>query len=261
MLTWFFLVVTFYAFVGQFIFALTTRTSVAPEHRISRTLTAVIALVAGISYYLIQDYYRSMLEELAKLPTDELRLVMIRRSYNAIGQLRYMDWAITTPLLLLKTVFMLKIQAREARSALTALLLADFFMIVTGYVGEQQLSPTDEIRAVPKLVWGAISTIGYVIIPVVLFRLGRKFRERATADEWWAFRLMALSTVTTWGVYPIGYILTIIESFDLNYIHIAFSVADIVNKVGVGAISYLAAKKVLEARLPENATAPYHDVS
>ncbi len=116
MVTWFMLVVTCYAFVGNAIFALASRTSVAPEHRTSSIFTAIIAVVAGISYYLMQDYYREMLHELAKMSTAEGRLQTIRQSYNAIGQLRYMDWAITTPLLLLKMVTMLKIKLAEQRT-------------------------------------------------------------------------------------------------------------------------------------------------
>lgn len=71
---------------------------------------------------------------------------------------------------------------------------------------------------------------------------------------------MALTTVTFWGVYPIGYILT---AFDVNtnVIHIAFCLADIINKIGVGTIAYLAAKKSLERRVPDDAAAPAHIVN
>lgn len=199
MVTWFFLVVTFYAFVGNTIFALASRTSVAPEHRSSRIFTAIIAVVAGISYYLIQEYYRDMLHDLATVNAPGARQQLIRQSYNAIGQLRYMDWAITTPLLLLKMVTMLKIQPHRAKGAITALLLADFFMVLTGYIGEQQLTAAGEIIDGPKLIWGAVSTVGYVVIPVVLLQLWRRFREQAQPVEQRAFRLMALTTVTTWG--------------------------------------------------------------
>lgn len=260
MVTWFFLVVTFYAFVANTIFALASRTNVAPEHRTSSIFTTIIAAVAGISYYLIQDYYRDMLHDLAGMSTADGRLQIIRQSYNAIGQFRYMDWAITTPLLLLKMVTILKIQPHQAKGAMTTLLLADFFMIVTGYIGEQQLTTAGEIMDGPKLIWGAVSTVGYVVIPVVLLQLWRRFREQAQLVEQRAFRLMALTTVTTWGVYPVGYILTIFDGIDFNWIHVAFSVADVVNKVGVGAVAYLAAKKLVEQRVSEEATMPYHQL-
>ncbi len=257
MITYFFFVVTTYAFLANFIFAYATRTSVAPEHRLSRYLTACIAAVAGISYFLMQMYYRDMRADLAQLTDPADRRTLIRESYNAIGQYRYMDWAITTPLLLIKTVFTLKIRPREINRSLALLLGADFFMILTGYIGEQQLSFDNEILVGPKLIWGAISTLGYVLIPLILYRYWKQFADRSLPQERQAYRLMALTTVTFWGVYPIGYILTVFD-IDLNLIHIAFSVADIINKVGVGVTSYLMAKQILEQRVPQEATAPAH---
>lgn len=262
MVTWFFMLIAFYAFVGNLIFALTSRTSVAPEHRISRLYTAIIAAVAAISYFLIQDYYRDMLEVLAKLSSPAQRQSLINESYNAIGQLRYMDWAITTPLLLMKIASMVKVHYRSHRGLINALVAADFFMILTGYIGEQQLTADNTILIGPKLIWGAISTLGYVVIVVLLWRIWRQYAQQESVhpEERWAFRLMALMTVTFWGVYPIGYILTTIEGVDLNWVHLSFSVADVINKVAVGSIAFQAAEQVLERRVGEEATAPFHMV-
>lgn len=80
MITWFFMLIAFYAFVGNFIFALSTRSSVAPEHRISRNYTAIIAAIAGISYFLIQDFYRDMLAVLADLTDANDRRALINLS-------------------------------------------------------------------------------------------------------------------------------------------------------------------------------------
>lgn len=253
MVTYFFLIVTMYAFLANFIFAIATRSSVSPEHRTSNTLTAIIAAVAGFSYYLIQFYYHDMLTELARLPSPDDRQTLTRESYTAIGQYRYMDWAVTTPLLLIKITSMLRIEPRAIKRKLTVLLAADFFMILTGYIGEQQLSFDNEILTAPKLIWGAVSTLGYVLIPVILYQLWKQFAHHVLPEERWAYRLMALSTVTFWGVYPIGYILTVF-SIDLNWIHIAFSIADIINKVGVGMIAYWAGKEALERQVPESVT-------
>lgn len=262
MITWFFMLIAFYAFVGNFIFALASRSSVAPEHRVSRNYTAIIAAVAGISYFLIQDFYRDMLTVLADLTDPDDRLALINLSYNAIGQLRYMDWAITTPLLLLKIVSMVKIRYRSHATLVNTLLAADFFMIFTGYIGEQQLTVDNQILVGTKLIWGAVSTIGYVVIVVTLWRIWREFAQADTVhpEERWAFRLMALMTVTFWGVYPIGYILTTIDGINLNWVHTSFSIADIINKVAVGSIAFQAAERVLERRVSEDATAPYHTV-
>ena len=261
MLAYFFITITAYAFLASFIFALATRNSVAPEHRMSRALTACIVAVAGISYFLITLFFHHYLEELANVSDPNDRHTLTRQAYNAIGQYRYMDWAITTPLLLIKMVSMLRVRYREAPNVYITLLTADFFMILTGYIGEQQLTDGANILVTSKLIWGAISTIGYVFIPLTLYQLWKRFSERVEPEERKAYRTIALTTVTFWGVYPIGYILTCFPSLDSNWIHIAFSIADIINKVGVGVITYQVAKELMDKRVPESATASAYDLT
>lgn len=250
MITYFFLALAAYSFLGNVILSLSTREIIAPEHRVSRVYGAIISAVAGISYFLITHFYHDMLHDLSRLTSEEDRTALIRHSYNAIGQYRYIDWAITTPLLLLKAVSMLRIRLREAAGAITLMLLADFFMVLTGYIGEQQLTPSGEIIASGKLLWGAISTVGYLVVPYVLYQLYKRFEARGKDQERRAFRFIAYTTVTGWGVYPIGYMLTL-TSLNLNYIHLAFSIADIFNKVGVAIVAYLVGKDLLDERLDE----------
>lgn len=260
MLTYFFLVIAAYAFLGNFIFSVITQNSVAPEHRISRVYGAIIAAVAGLSYLIIGHFYHEMLHELSHLTSPESRETLLRRSYQAIGQYRYLDWAITTPLLLLKTVSMLRISSKEAGKSIAILLLADFFMVLTGYIGEQQLTATGEIIGNGKLLWGAVSTVGYLVVPFILYSLYKRFAERGNEHERWGFRFMAFTTVTTWGVYPLGYMLTL-TNIDLNYIHLSFSIADVFNKVGVAMVAYLVGKRILDERLDEKTVVPGYEVA
>jgi sensory rhodopsin len=261
MVSYFFMIFAAYAFLGNFIFSWLSESSVAPEHRVSRYLTAIISAVAGVSYMLIAHFYHEMLNELASTTDPAKREELLRTSYNGIGQLRYLDWAVTTPLLLLKGVSVLKIQPSQAKSAIFWLLFADFFMVFTGYIGEQQLTADGHIMVGDKLIWGAISTVGYVIIPVILWNLWKRFKDTVLPEERNAYKWLSLATVTTWGVYPVGYLLTTIDGFNLNYIHISFSIFDVINKVGAGVVVYMAAKKVLERRVPEDATQGAHVVS
>ena len=259
MVTYFCLAIAGYAFLGNLIFSLATQSAVAPEYRISRVYGAIIAAVAGVSYFLITHFYHEMLHGLSDLSSPEERAALIRRSYQAIGQYRYMDWAITTPLLLLKTTSMLRIKVQEAGKLLGILLLADFFMVLTGYIGEQHLTPTGEIMASQKLLWGAISTVGYLVVPFVLYRLYQQFAARGNEHERWGYRFLALTTVTAWGIYPLGYMLTL-TSLNLNYIHVAFSLGDVFNKVGVSIVAYLVGKRILDERLDERKVLDGHTV-
>ena len=261
MITYYSMIFAFYAFVGSFIFSVMSRSSVAPEHRVSVSLTAIIAAVAGISYFIIQDDYRHMLGQVTQLTDPAERMTLMQKSYYAIGQYRYMDWAITTPLLLLKCVSMLKVKPAQIKSSLFWLLAADLFMIVTGYIGEQQLAADGTVLVGGKLLWGAISTVGYIFIPVILYGLWKKYAPETEPEQRSAYKIMGLLTVTVWGVYPVGYLLTLIPFFNLNIIHISFSIADVINKVGVGVIAYLAAKSLVEKRVPDTAVQNAHTVN
>ncbi|MBE7158371.1 MAG: bacteriorhodopsin, partial [Rhodospirillales bacterium] len=101
-LTEYILVVTFFSFFAMTIFSLATKGSVSPEHRTSSVMTALICFVAGCSYVVIRTYFHAMLETLVKLPAGDTsaRHDLLYTSYLAIGQYRYMDWTVTTPLLL-----------------------------------------------------------------------------------------------------------------------------------------------------------------
>ena len=252
--TEFILIITIFSFLGMAVFSLASKGSAAPEHRTSSVLTAVICLVAGCSYLVIRTYFHAMLETLAKIPLDDAkaRHDLIYSSYLAIGQFRYMDWTVTTPLLLLKTVEMLKIKPRQIPGALTVLLVADLLMVVTGYIGEQQIDANGVMVAGPHYFWGFISTVFYLVIPVILYRLYQTYAGTVEPEEARAYRWLAFATVTTWGVYPLGYMVpTLFPSADLNWLHVAFSVGDVWNKVALGVVAYLASTRVLEKVLPK----------
>lgn len=237
MVTYFFMVVATYAFLSVFVFALATR-PIAPlsdrsvSGNLSFLLTAGIAAVAGFSYYLIQGYYHTMLAELATVTDVSDRQTLIREAYNAIGQYRYMAWAITTPLLLLQVVSLLNIRLGAHKKTLALLLTASFLMILTGYIGHEQLSFDAEIQTGAKLIWGAISMAACALISVIIYRLWKQSDKQRT------HRLIAITFGAFWVMYPIGYMLTL-TSIDFNWIHILYTLADVIGLIGVGILSYL----------------------
>ena len=251
-LTEYILVVTFFSFFAMTIFSLATKGSVSPEHRTSSVLTAIICFVAGCSYVVIRTYYHAMLETLVKTPDAGARHDLLYTSYLAIGQYRYMDWMVTTPLLLVKNVLLLKLKPSRVAGTLFVLVTADILMILTGYIGEQQISADGAMLAGPHYLWGTISTIFYLVIPVILYRIYQQYAAQAEPEERRAYRWLAWATVTTWGVYPLGYLVpALYPQADLNWVHIAFSVADVYNKVGLGIVAYLAAAKLMEKTVPK----------
>lgn len=247
--TYYVLIVTMFAFFAAFVHFLTTQNRVVKEHRAAMVLHACICLVAGLSYFVIQDHYRYYLETLARAGGPEAATRLTREAYVAIGQYRYMDWTVTTPLLLLTAVLGLRLRVRHVLAPVTVLLLADVLMIFTGYIGANQVTADGTVLTGPRLLWGAISTAFYLVLVSILFTRFRTYQRAATREEDHAFKTSALATVTTWGVYPLGYMVpALFQNVDMNWIHLAFSVADVVNKVGVGVVAFWAAASVYERR-------------
>ena len=240
MVTYFFLIVATYAFLSFFVFALVTRPiTLLPDRSLSGnlsfTLTAGITAVTGLSYYLIQGYYHTMLAELTTVTDASDRQTLIREAYNAIGQYRYMAWAITVPLLLLQVVSLLKIQL--STKLLVRLLPVSFFMIITGYIGHQQLSFDNEIQTGPKLIWGAVSMACYAVILLMLSRFRKTIANTIRPDEQRIYRLVGFAFGTFWIMYPLGYVLTM-TPIDFNWIHILYTLADVISIAGVGIGAY-----------------------
>ena len=246
MVTYFFLVVAMFAFLGSFIFTVATRTPTFPDrvrsaYPLSSILLIIGAAIAGLTYYLIQSYYHNVLAEMATISDPNDRRTLIRESYNAIGQYRYIAWFIITPLLLFQLMSMLNVQLSDIKRQAIGLLAATVFMVFTSYIGHQQLSFDNEIQVGPKLVWGLIALINYVSIVFTFNRLWKGFGGIIHAD----FRLAALTMGAVWGIYFIGYFLTLVD-IDFNWIHLVFTIADVVSIIGVGIVAYMAHLKTVE---------------
>ncbi|MVM35848.1 hypothetical protein GO755_37880 [Spirosoma sp. HMF4905] len=240
MVTYFFLVVAMFTFLGTFIFSLVSQRISLPEQTnpiVPNTfiLTTISTAIAGLTYYLIQSYYHDMLAEMATVSDVNDRQTLIRESYNAMGQYRYVAWFITTPLLLAQLIALLRIPFNKHKRQLLGLLMATLFMVFASYIGHEQLSFDNEIQIVPKLVWGLIALIDFVTILFTLYRLWKEVGGKAHP----AFRLAALVIASVWGIYFIGYFLTL-APVDFNWIHLAFTIADVVSLIGIGMVVYLA---------------------
>lgn len=249
--TYYIIMVAFFCFVASFFFSWFTRTQVAPEHNTSRVLTAVICAVAGLSYFYIGKYYNAYLHDLRSITDPSLRAEFRHKAFFAIGQMRYMDWLVTTPLLLIKMISILRPKYAAISKTVALIIIGDIFMVITGFVGQQQLGANGEILVASHMIWGAISTLGYICVLIGMYRI-YQMRNIAQPIEQKAFKWMAGTIVTFWGVYPIGYILVALcPKLDTDILNIAYSIADVINKAGIGIIAYMMAVQILERRINE----------
>ena len=213
---------------GAFYFFM-ERNDLKPEHRSVATYAAVIAFVAAILYYVMKD--------VVGFPGGSIGAAQIAETVP----LRYIDWVITTPLLLVEFGLIAAIAGGATKGLVTRLVLVDLVMIVTGFLGEISVP-----GSAAAYVWFIISVLAWLWIVQMIYKV--KVEGNGFAQQ--AVKTMRLFVLIGWAIYPLA---TAIQQF----MHIGgadvgtaaavaaliYVVADVLNKVGFGIVAVRAAKK------------------
>jgi len=230
---------------AAFVFFLVQRNSVHEEYRSALTLSAIIVGIAAFHYFymkgLYADYTLPALAEATKNGTSTVEI--IRDSFFGIINYRYMDWLVTTPLLVAK-IPMAAAHGKKVGKTVTYLILFDLLMIVAGFIGEQYILDSEMSK---RLVWGTISTVGYLGIVYILFTSVKEMAKAADSNAQMAVKWMSIFVITTWGIYPIGYLVPYFApDLDLNIVHAVYNIGDQFNKIAPGVVLYIAGRNALK---------------
>ncbi len=212
------------------LYFLVERGGLDPKYRSTATLAALVCFVAAVHYQAMKDYVGTdaSIDTLLTFPTE----------------IRYIDWLITTPLLLIKFPALLGLVGNAARSLMTRLIVADLVMIVTGYIGETSINQA-----------GGSTFLGWIMFIVAMLAWGYILRElytgvtRSAQSQPESIRKgllrMRQFILIGWAIYPLGYFATLLGSGvgELMVVReFIYNVADLVNKVGFGLVAVLAVK-------------------
>lgn len=206
------------------------RGDLKPELRSVATYAAVITFIASVMYYVMKD--------VVKFPGGEITAADV----DATLPLRYIDWLLTTPLLLVEFALIVAIAGALKKGLLAKLVIADIIMIVFGYLGE-----IGEPGSVGNIAFFVISSLAWLYIVYVVFTLnvssGPAHVKRAVA-------IMKWFVIAGWAIYPIG---TATQEFielgggdaalAISVAAIIYVIADVLNKVGFGLVAVRAAKQ------------------
>jgi sensory rhodopsin len=226
-----FFMLGFVAMAAGTVYFVLERGDLKPEHRIAATYAAIITFVAAIMYWIMTDFVGFFDQAAA--------------SGDSIGstvEIRYIDWLITTPLLLVEFGLIVAIAGAATKGFVTRIIIADIIMIVTGYLGE--ISP---VGALETWVYFIISSVAWLYIVYAVFQVKLDGMPAYAAN---AVKIMRRFVMFGWAIYPIG---TSIEQFmklggadvtaAVAIAAIVYVIADVLNKVGFGMVAVKAAKK------------------
>lgn len=205
------------------------RNDLKPELRTIATYAAVITFVASIMYYVMKD--------VVQFPGGSITAADV----DATLPLRYIDWLITTPLLLVSFALVVAMAGPLKKGMVLKLIVADIVMIATGYLGE-----IGEPGSANNVIFFVISTLAWLYIVWVVFNVKLPGAE---AHIQVAVRAMKWFVIAGWAIYPIG---TATQEFielgggdaslAIGIAAIIYVIADVLNKVGFGLVAIRAAK-------------------
>ena len=223
-----FFMLGFVAMAAGTLYFVMERGDLKPQHRIAATYAAIITFIAAIMYWIMTDIVGFFDQSAGDV--------------GATMPYRYIDWLLTTPLLLVEFGVIVAIAGAATKGFVSRLVIADIIMIVTGYLGEVGME-----GEVSTIVWFVISSLAWLYIVYAVFQVKLDGMPAYAAS---AVKTMRLFVMLGWAIYPIG---TATEEFmklsgadvggAVAIAAIVYVIADVLNKVGFGMVAVNAAKK------------------
>ena len=141
---------------ASFFFFVSARGSLKEGNRMAVTLSATVVLIAFYHYVRIFDSWVATAG------------VGNPGAFNE--GYRYVDWLLTVPLLVAELILVLRLDKKVESKLIQRNVVYAFLMIATGYIGELDVQ-TSVVLDSSRTIWGAISTIFFVLILRDLFGL------------------------------------------------------------------------------------------
>ena len=224
-----FFMLGFVAMAAGTLYFVLERNDIKPEHRMAATYAGLITFIAAIMYWIMTDFVgffdQSAGDVAATMPY------------------RYIDWLLTTPLLLVEFGLIVAIAGAATKGFVTRIVVADIIMIVTGYLGEV----SEAEGSLYNWVMFLISSAAWLYIVWAVFQVKLDGMPDYAAN---AVKVMRRFVFFGWMIYPIG---TSIEEFmkiggadvtlAVSLAAIVYVIADVLNKVGFGMVAVATAKK------------------
>lgn len=211
---------------------------VAYRYRTLYVITLFINVVAAISYFVMATGFGD---------------VIIRQSEHSLSSNReflvprYIDWLITTPLLLLDLTLLAGLPVGE----IIVVIFADIIMIVTGLIGA--------LHEDLKFRWGffAFSVTALFYVYYALVGSARSYAFVRSQKVGALYNKVSLGLIVIWGLYPIVWAFSEgTGKWTADTEVLAFAVLDVVAKVAWPIFIFSMTPDEGHVVLPESLSAP-----
>ncbi|HRD67865.1 MAG TPA: bacteriorhodopsin [Candidatus Competibacter sp.] len=222
-------VVTMLGMAGASIYFWLERDTLEPNFRSAATVAGIYTAIAATMYFRMSGIVGTdgSIQGILALPTH----------------IRYIDWLITTPLMLVNLTILLEVTS-EKKGLVVAIIAADIAMIVFGFFGERFADTPNTIFE--SWVMFSLGILAYIMLLYMLYGTFGDVAKDKVAPVKRAFFNIRLIILIGWSIYPIGFMFGMLGDNDAYKIirELIYNMSDLVNKVGLGLIALIAAKEI-----------------
>jgi len=208
------------------------------EHAHHAVASFFVCAIAAVAYLLMARGQGDILVT----QTDVLLTPIggiVKSTDTVVFVARYVDWVVTTPLLLIGLIGV-AVKQGQGRGLVGTAIGADILMIVTGLFGALSLNDTN------KYTWFVVSCLFFLIVLAVVWGPVRAMAT-ATGGATAALYTKLLGILTVlWFIYPVLWLLGSegTDAISLNAEVAVFAVIDLLAKVGFGLVLVMGAKNL-----------------
>lgn len=206
----------FIAFAAGALFLFLERDRVPEDFKLSLRVSVVYLSIAAVNYWFMTDIFRN---QDGAFPTD----------------FRYIDWLLTTPLMLIKFPLVIGV-GRDGAKFMMKLVGLMMIVILTGLIGE-----THPGHAPTHYGFFLISCFAWLMIIALLFGALTQLPDHIEEATKNGVRRMSLFIVIGWAIYPLGYLAPLLE-VPPEARELVYNIADLINKLGLCMVVYSTAK-------------------
>jgi len=212
--------------------------NVGKSYRTALTITGLVTMIACYNYFRIFNSWVAAFELGSK--DGDYVVKLTGTPFN--DALRYVDWIMTVPLLLIELILVMKLPSAETNSLCWKLGVAAAVMIALGYPGEIQ----DDLKV--RWFWWGLSMLPFCYLILVLVAgLSEATSKQPTATASTLVTAARYLTVITWFTYPVVYLVKnvgLAGATATMYEQVGYSVADVTAKAVFGVLIWaIAAEK------------------
>lgn len=206
-------------------------------------LHGIVPIIAACSYLAMATG-----QGLVMLPTNEAVAMGAATPTRVFYFARYIDWAFTTPLLLVSLGFTAMRHLPKRHGAIVGAVLADVMMIVTAFAfGASELGWT-------KWTWFIVSCVAFLGVYYAIWKPQMEANALERDDVQATYKRNATILSVVWLVYPV---ILAVAPDGLNIVSDAVSVLviailDVIAKVIYGYMSVMSDTKATERDLAED---------